>query len=239
MSMTVKKIRGRWQPVTHTGEILWDVTHNVDLTGYTTKAGAMEALCEIGEAITWFCVCSWIGQDPDERRGKPPSCPACWKIDRRRVDVQVAPPCRLAMGCLCCYHARGGDHRFRCNADESVWPCRFCSRFPGWEFEGREHGKCAACHGTGIHPTPDGNPADEDADDGVTVCCSKCGGANVQHAAWIRSNTEEVVEDFGTWNAGDNTFCEDCGENTDLVCKGVHFERFAALRAANRAKAQE
>lgn len=56
----------------------------------------------------------------------------------------------------------------------------------------------------------------------------------MQHAVWIRSNTREVTDVFGTWNFGDNTFCEDCDDNTDLVCKGVHSERFRRLRAAWR-----
>lgn len=42
------------------------------------------------------------------------------------------------------------------------------------------------------------------------VCCAVCGSINVQHVAWISSNTGEIREDFGSWNAGDNTFCEDC-----------------------------
>lgn len=40
-----------------------------------------------------------------------------------------------------------------------------------------------------------------------TVTCSKCGGSNVQNAAWVRPNTGEVVNDEGP--IGD-TWCEDC-----------------------------
>lgn len=46
-----------------------------------------------------------------------------------------------------------------------------------------------------------------------TVICSKCGGANVQHAAWVRPNTGEVVNDEGPT---DDTWCEDCKELTRL-----------------------
>jgi hypothetical protein len=36
------------------------------------------------------CACSWVGGDPDitsPRSKKPPTCPACWKHDRKRVVV--------------------------------------------------------------------------------------------------------------------------------------------------------
>ena len=39
----VMKISGRWQPVTATGAIMRDALHNADGTGYSTKAGAVEA----------------------------------------------------------------------------------------------------------------------------------------------------------------------------------------------------
>lgn len=35
------------------------------------------------------CACSWVGGDPDERPGKPPTCPACWHHDRKRVEVKA------------------------------------------------------------------------------------------------------------------------------------------------------
>lgn len=47
--------------------------------------------------ITYRCACSWVGGDPDigpgrKLRGKPlpatkPTCPACWKHDKRRKLV--------------------------------------------------------------------------------------------------------------------------------------------------------
>ena len=43
-----------------------------------------------GEDIVYRCRCSWVGGDPDigARRGtKKPTCPACWKHNRRRVVV--------------------------------------------------------------------------------------------------------------------------------------------------------
>lgn len=121
---------------------------------------------EVDEVPTYFCACSWIGGDPDERRGKPPTCPACWKIDRRRVPVKLAPPCRLTMRCLCCMHSRGAPADVACNADESAWPCRFCwAYFPKGGFEVNAAGVCAACAGSGVHPDDDGDPSQDDDDD--------------------------------------------------------------------------
>lgn len=39
------------------------------------------------EDVTYVCACSWLGGDPDEHRGKHPTCPACWAHDKRRVPV--------------------------------------------------------------------------------------------------------------------------------------------------------
>ena len=59
--------------------------------------------------------------------------------------------------------------------------------------------------------------------------CSVCGSPNVSYAVWYRPNTEEVGESFGTPNYGDNTFCDDCDANHDLLSKGVDDEKFQAL----------
>lgn len=63
------------------------------------------------------------------------------------------------------------------------------------------------------------------------TCCSQCGGVNVQHAVWMESNTGLVLEHFGTPNFGDNTYCADCDDATDLVSAGVDADRFRSLRA--------
>lgn len=47
--------------------------------------------------------------------------------------------------------------------------------------------------------------------------CKECGGKNVQHVAWVSTNTHEVRDDYGTWCHGDNSWCEDCEEHTQLV----------------------
>jgi hypothetical protein len=50
----------------------------------------------------------------------------------------------------------------------------------------------------------------------MTLRCTVCKGTNVEMAMWVNPNTNEVGGDFGTFNYGDNTFCNDCGENHDL-----------------------
>lgn len=47
--------------------------------------------------------------------------------------------------------------------------------------------------------------------------CARCKGTNVQHAMWVNPNTDEVFDEFGSWCAGDNSWCEDCEAHTDLV----------------------
>ena len=48
---------------------------------------------------TYYCKCSWLGGDPDERtvKGKVKrTCPACWHHDRRRVEVTTERPAPVA-----------------------------------------------------------------------------------------------------------------------------------------------
>ena len=53
-----------------------------------------------------------------------------------------------------------------------------------------------------------------------TVCrCQDCGGTNVQQAYWVAPNTDEVIELFGSWCNGDNSWCEDCGDHTEITDK--------------------
>jgi hypothetical protein len=69
--------------------------------GYLTGAAdmvdltVMELLGEHGLSLdedkVYRCACSWVGGDPDERPGKPPTCPACWHHDRKRVVVKAHP----------------------------------------------------------------------------------------------------------------------------------------------------
>jgi len=66
--------------------------------------------------------------------------------------------------------------------------------------------------------------------DGNTVCCSRCGGLRVEYAIWHNPNSGENGEAFGSWNAGDNTYCADCDDNTDLVAAASEPQRFQRLR---------
>ena len=50
----------------------------------------------------------------------------------------------------------------------------------------------------------------------VEHCCARCGGENVEHAMWVRLNTEEVLDVFGSWCHGDNSWCDDCEDHTDI-----------------------
>lgn len=65
----------------------------------------------------------------------------------------------------------------------------------------------------------------------VTICCAVCGSSDVSYAVWHRPNTNEIGDIFGSWNAGDNTFCDDCDDCTNLVDKGAEPELFAKARA--------
>lgn len=77
-----------------------------------------------------------------------------------------------------------------------------------------------------------------------TVCCATCGSIHVEYAVWYSPNTGETGEIFGSWNAGDNTFCADCdmedrNPNSDLLDEGedpVLFKKLRAKRAKLDAK---
>lgn len=60
-------------------------------------------------------------------------------------------------------------------------------------------------------------PVTTEIDKKPECVCSVCGSPNVEYAAWYNPNTREVGEVFGSWNYGDNTYCQDCGENHDLA----------------------
>jgi hypothetical protein len=67
------------------------------------------------------------------------------------------------------------------------------------------------------------------------VCCAVCGSLDVQYAVWHSPNTGEVFDLFGSWNAGDNTFCATCDiegrdPNPPLVDKGAEPKEWKAAR---------
>ena len=49
--------------------------------------------------------------------------------------------------------------------------------------------------------------------------CSQCGGKNVQAAYWVRVNTKEVMDLFGSWNEPDTVYCENCRDHCPIVEK--------------------
>lgn len=46
--------------------------------------------------------------------------------------------------------------------------------------------------------------------------CNKCHSRDVQHAHWVKLNNDEVVDLFGTWCNGDNSWCPQCEEHTHI-----------------------
>lgn len=67
------------------------------------------------------------------------------------------------------------------------------------------------------------------------VCCAACGSLNVQYAVWYSPRTGATHDVFGSWNAGDNTFCEDCDiagrdPNPNLIDESCDPEQYAAAR---------
>jgi hypothetical protein len=81
-----------------------------------------------------------------------------------------------------------------------------------------------------------GDNDDNDNNGPVTCCCAVCGSLRVQYAAWYSPNEGTCSgELFGSWNAGDNTFCADCDmegrdPNPPLVDKDCDPKDFKAAR---------
>ncbi len=70
------------------------------------------------------------------------------------------------------------------------------------------HGACDSC----------GNAKEECE---CEMYCSRCGGTNVQIAMWVRTNTEEVLDDFGSFDETDTKWCEDCEAHVLLFSKDM------------------
>jgi hypothetical protein len=62
------------------------------------------------------------------------------------------------------------------------------------------------------------------------VICGDCGSENVEYVAWYNPTTEEVGESFGTFNYGDNSYCNECDDHKDIIFKGDNPEKFKELR---------
>lgn len=70
----------------------------------------------------------------------------------------------------------------------------------------------------------------------VTVC-AVCGSQAVQHAMWVNVNTDEVNDEFGTWCNGDNSWCEDCSDHTELVEREIAPLKKTTKAATKKARA--
>lgn len=46
--------------------------------------------------------------------------------------------------------------------------------------------------------------------------CARCNGFNVEHAHWVNLNSGEVGDIFGSFCNGDNSFCNDCDDHTQI-----------------------
>lgn len=85
--------------------------------------------------------------------------------------------------------------------------------------------------------------AKEKAPDVDLCICCVCGSLNVQYAVWHSPNTGVTHDMFGSWNAGDSSFCEDCDvegrdPNPSLMHESENPKEFARLRKL-RAKIDE
>lgn len=159
------------------------------------------------------------------------------------------PPCLKSMGCLCAGHARGDASDSPCDTDEtprrpSVGDHLIVTRAGAKRYR---HGLPGAVATVKISTRAGGKdrltvevmgklksepwPTKNLIAKQQGVCCSKCGGMNVEYSTWYNPNTGETGDIFGSWNAGDNTYCCDCGENTDLIDGSADPEEFLAARA--------
>lgn len=55
--------------------------------------------------------------------------------------------------------------------------------------------------------------------------CAVCGGADVQHAMWVSLNTNAIHEAFGGWCYGDNNYCPNCDDHTEIIEKVEYDKR--------------
>ncbi len=69
-----------------------------------------------------------------------------------------------------------------------------------------------------------------DSSDLPEVICLECGSDNVEYTVWYNPNTDETGDMFGSWNFGDNSYCNDCEENRPLLSRGEDEKKFDELR---------
>lgn len=75
-------------------------------------------------------------------------------------------------------------------------------------------------------------------DQSINTICAECGSPNVSYAIWYHPNTGATGDVFGSWCAGDNSFCDDCDDCTDLISRDSNpgNDTFARKLAEYRAK---
>lgn len=60
--------------------------------------------------------------------------------------------------------------------------------------------------------------------------CSLCGSDEVQHAFWVNPNTDEVFDEFGTWNHPGSAYCTGCDRGTDEGVQLISRETYKARK---------
>ena len=47
--------------------------------------------------------------------------------------------------------------------------------------------------------------------------CGTCGGSSLQTVSWRDVHTEEVHDDFGSWDETDTNYCNDCSDHCEII----------------------
>lgn len=63
------------------------------------------------------------------------------------------------------------------------------------------------------------------SEDSSVLVCKGCGGHNVQLVVWYRPNTQEVLDDFGSWNNHETKWCEDCEDHVWVEYESILKEK--------------
>ena len=52
--------------------------------------------------------------------------------------------------------------------------------------------------------------------------CAKCSGTNVETVCWVDANTNQVLDDYGSWNELETTWCRDCHDHTGIITRAEY-----------------
>ena len=72
-----------------------------------------------------------------------------------------------------------------------------------------------------------------------TLCCSGCGGTNIQVMAWVDANTNKYCSDINTPAEVKDTWCEDCEDHTGLETIQELWDRFSEIPINNDDEIEE